>query len=744
VLVTLHDGVPVAKIIDFGIAKALGQQLTDKTLFTGFAQMIGTPLYMSPEQAELSGLDVDTRSDIYSLGVLLYELLTGTTPFDQARLRTVAFEEMRRIIREEEPPKPSTRISTLGQAATTISAQRRSEPSRLRQLLRGELDWIVMKALEKDRNRRYESASALAADVDRYLNNEAVQACPPAVWYRYRKFVQRNRGALLTALVITAALGMLTGTLGLAARESALRDAALASEVHRSLDEAASLVADEKWQEAWVPVQRAEKLLAASGRQELPAELLDLRSDLTMAQRLEEIYSQPRSENFTSGQEQDEDYAQAFMNYGIDMTTMPTTEAAERIRARSIRRTLARALDFWSGMRRVAATNVPPNWKQLLEVAREADPDPWRSQVRAALSGDDRKALEALAASVAARQLPPDSLTLLGRSLGDYLSSPAQAVSLLRQAQRQYPADLWINDALGWYCFSALKPPKYDDAVRFYTVAQVVRPHSPGRRVALANVLLAKGSDQEALAQISRAIEMDAQSAKAWEAQGLAHGKLQHWDLALADFCKVIELDPQSARGWVNRGIVYGQLGKLDKALADHDKGIELSPKWGAAWGSRGYIHSRRGEKELAIADYTKSIELDPNYALPFNNLAWLLITRTDVSRREPKRAVDLAKRAVAFEPENGGWWNTLGVAHHRATNWTSSIEAATKSMELMKGQAEAFNTFTLAMAHWQLGHREEARKWYDKAVQWREKNAPKDAELRSFYAEATQLLGVK
>src|SRR5262245_17267148 len=146
VLVTRQDGQPVAKVIDFGVAKAMGQQLTDKTLFTAFAQMIGTPLYMSPEQAELSSVDVDTRSDIYSLGVLLYELLTGSTPVSKEQLKQAAFDEIRRIIREEEPPKPSTRVSTLGPAAVTTSAQRQSDPQKLRQLLRGELDWIVMKA----------------------------------------------------------------------------------------------------------------------------------------------------------------------------------------------------------------------------------------------------------------------------------------------------------------------------------------------------------------------------------------------------------------------------------------------------------------------------------------------------------------------------------------------------------------------------------------------------------------------
>ena len=214
VMVVSHDGKPVVKVIDFGVAKSIGQQLTDKTVYTQFVQLIGTPLYMSPEQAGESGLDVDTRSDIYSLGVLLYELLTGTTPFDRKRLKEASYEEIRRIIREEEPPKPSTRISTLGQAATTISTQRRCDPIRLRQLIRGELDWIVMKCLEKDRNRRYETANALAMDVQRYLHDEPVQACPPSARYRLGKFARKYRAFLRAAaafvvlLVLAAAVSI--------------------------------------------------------------------------------------------------------------------------------------------------------------------------------------------------------------------------------------------------------------------------------------------------------------------------------------------------------------------------------------------------------------------------------------------------------------------------------------------------------------------------------------------------------
>ncbi|MEX2119829.1 MAG: protein kinase [Pirellulales bacterium] len=213
VLIAPYDGKPVVKVIDFGVAKATGQRLTEKTLFTEFGAVVGTVEYMSPEQAELNNQDIDTRSDIYSLGVLLYELLTGTTPLSRERLKQAAFAEMLRIIREEEPPKPSRRLSDSTDSLPSISAQRQMEPEKLTRLVRGELDWIVMKSLEKDRNRRYETANGLAADVERYLSDEPVQACPPSASYLLRKFVQRHKGLVATAsLILIALLIAIAGT----------------------------------------------------------------------------------------------------------------------------------------------------------------------------------------------------------------------------------------------------------------------------------------------------------------------------------------------------------------------------------------------------------------------------------------------------------------------------------------------------------------------------------------------------
>ncbi|HEX9785505.1 MAG TPA: protein kinase, partial [Opitutaceae bacterium] len=244
ILVILHDGVSVPKIIDFGIAKAMHGRLTDRTLFTAFEQFIGTPAYMSPEQTEMSGLDVDTRSDIYSLGVLLYELLTGRTPFESQELMKASLDEMRRTIREKEPARPSTRVSFLNAAdGAAIARQRGTELAKLRSWLSGDMDWIVMRCLEKDRARRYETANGLSMDLQRFLHNEPVVARPPGTGYVLRKLVRRNKlvfaaaGAVLVTLVAGLAFSTWSLARERAAREQAQIEAARSAEVARFMED---------------------------------------------------------------------------------------------------------------------------------------------------------------------------------------------------------------------------------------------------------------------------------------------------------------------------------------------------------------------------------------------------------------------------------------------------------------------------------------------------------------------------
>jgi eukaryotic-like serine/threonine-protein kinase len=307
VLVTLYDGKPVPKVIDFGVAKAIDQRLTERTMFTQFGAVIGTLEYMSPEQAEMSGLGVDTRSDIYSLGVLLYELLTGTTPLERKQVRELAYAELLRMIKEDEPPKPSTRLTRSGEVLATISAQRRTEAAQLAKLVRGELDWIVMKCLEKDRTRRYETASGLARDLQRYLDDEPVEACPPSTAYKLRKFARKYRtplqvaGAFVLLLVVAAVVSIWQAVLARRERDRAVLAEVEAKEQQARAD-AEAIEATKQQQQAQAERNRAE---ANAERVRAEKQLSDQRlyvSDMRLAQRAWEDVQIGRLSELLEGQ----------------------------------------------------------------------------------------------------------------------------------------------------------------------------------------------------------------------------------------------------------------------------------------------------------------------------------------------------------------------------------------------------------------------------------------------------------
>ena len=292
VLVEVHDVVPVPKVIDFGVAKAMGQQLSSKTLYTGFSQMVGTPLYMSPEQAGQSSIDIDTRSDVYSLGVLLYELLTGSTPFESDTLRKGGLDEMRQMIREVEPPRPSKRVSMLdAEALSTVSDRRQAESKKLSQQLRGELDWIVMKALEKDRNRRYDSANALADDVQRYLNDEEVLACPQSLSYRTQKFAHRYRVTLATTASILFIL--------VAATTVSIRYAYFADSARRDSDKERSKTNDQRLRAEEALISAEQQFQLAEARRK-KAEQLESERTATVRLTVKSDLEDPNAQRITS------------------------------------------------------------------------------------------------------------------------------------------------------------------------------------------------------------------------------------------------------------------------------------------------------------------------------------------------------------------------------------------------------------------------------------------------------------
>jgi serine/threonine protein kinase/Flp pilus assembly protein TadD len=730
VLVMSQDGTPLVKVIDFGVAKAVGQQLTDKTIYTQFAQVVGTPLYMSPEQAGQSGVDVDTRSDMYSLGVLLYELLTGSTPFDKERLQEIGYDELRRIIREEEPPKPSTRISTLGQAATTVSTRRKSDPRRLSQLFRGELDWIVMKALEKDRNRRYETANGFALDVQRYLADEPVLACPPSAWYRFRKFARRRKAALAVAACAFLALAGTAGTVGWAVRDRTalyqqaahdreVREAALDSEVQHSLEETGPLIEQGKWPEALAVVERADKLLAAAGRTERPPRLRELQKDLAMARRLDGVYrgqrhdrmtvlvadgggdgagekvlsrQQAAKDDFVWGREQDAGFAREFRDFGIDVEALAPGEAAARIGRRSIRLALVQGLDEWAWLRRRARGDADPGWRKLVEVARQADDDPWRSRFRGALLRRDRPALEGLADSLPVGEVPPATVYLLGCALRE-LGSLDKAMAVLRQGQRRHPEDVWLNDTLGYFSKDFLQPPRDHDALRYYTAVLAARPQHPEWHVVVAQLLLRTNALDEAIGEYREALRLKPEDPETHCDLGNALMHKGQLDEAIAEYREAIRLRKDFAVAHNNLGNPLWRKGQLDEAIAECREAIRLKKDYYEAHDNLGFALIEKGQLDEAIAECREAIRLRKDYPEAHRTLGRALAHKGQLDE-----AIAEYREAIRLKKDFPEAHCNLGLALRRRGQLDEAIAEYREAIRLKKDYPEAHNNLGFAL----------------------------------------------
>ena len=507
VLVTVNDGVPVPKVIDFGIAKATsGQQLTDKTIYTAFEQFIGTPAYMSPEQAVLTSLDIDTRSDIYALGVLLYELLTGQTPFDAKQLLAIGLDEMRRTIREQEPPPPSSRLSTLpGQELSTTAQRRGLDAPKLVSELRGDLDWIVMKCLEKDRTRRYETANGLAADIQRHLVNEPIVARPPSAAYKLQKAWQRDKLAFTAGAVVAVTLvaGIIGTTLALIEAD---RQRDLVDGQRRELTER---------NRALQAAHERERLLNERARQAIESVL----SDTAIEQLAREKELRPEQKDFLD---------KMIQYYAESTREAAATEEEQSRRARAYHRMgrlnqiLGRSQDSENAYRRAVALGQQlaadfPNQPQFrLELALS------HNSLGAVLRGANRRPTEAESAYVEAlailKQLAADFPTERGyrqglagihNNLGNLLfdtgrqaeaeSAYAEAMAIRKQLVAEFPADpdptvrralAQSHNNLGWSLHSAgrLKEAEsaYRDALALQKQVAAEFPNRPEFRQLLA------------------------------------------------------------------------------------------------------------------------------------------------------------------------------------------------------------------------------------------------------------------
>ena len=508
VLVAAYDDRPIVKVIDFGIAKATGQQLTEATLHTGFGAVVGSMEYMSPEQASFNQLDIDTRSDVYSLGVLLYELLTGSPPLTTEQLRQIGLLESLKTIREQEPPRPSMRVST-DEGLPSLAASRSTEPARLAALLRGDLDWVVMKAIDKNRDRRYETVSGLAAEIERYLTGNPVLAHPPSLVYQFRKWSWKHRGGVAASLVALV-LFLVAGVSWVYRIDQQTRQRAEhSSRVAAALDDAAQKLgaaigapigSQAEWIAARASADRINELMRdAPVQQEVAQRAGDFLSgfeaanqDRELAEQIENVVmTSATHEDLASWERMDRQFQELFANYGIDFGQQTATEVAKRIREHRSTEQLCDALELWIGTRgQLSAMGGPAATRETMQPWAEAllaaDDHPVRTGIRRLIYAGTLPTIaqiDAVIEGVDLNALSPRTLSWLATTYA-MAGGIDESDDVFALATRLYPSDLMLNFD---YAYTLAGQQRWAMAIRYYLRCVAVRPSVSGPWRGLGN-----------------------------------------------------------------------------------------------------------------------------------------------------------------------------------------------------------------------------------------------------------------
>jgi serine/threonine protein kinase/Flp pilus assembly protein TadD len=653
----LLDGRGKLWVTDFGLARLPGDPGLTQT-----GDLVGTLRYMSPEQARARGGIVDHRTDVYSLGATLYELLTLEPVFAgqdrQELLRQIALEE----------PRP---------------------PRRLNRAIPAELETIVLKALEKDPHDRYATARELAEDLRRFLEDRPIRARRPSWGKVVAKWARRHRAVVWAAaavLLVTAVLG------GGAWLWWGQKRATAEGEAREALREATRLQQQEKWAEALSAVRRAQGVLRGIGANPgLRKQADELGKDLEMARRQEEAQLQQAAgekDGYFDFAASNAAYGKAFRWYGLDLEHLDPREAGERLRSLSIRVQLGAALDDWAILRFNLKIR---GWMKLVAVARAADPDPLRNRLRDAMEGKQPRDLKKLIASYRADQVKPATAVLLAK-LYTWTPSAKHAVVVLRKVRQRYPGDFWVNHMLG-FLFLKMGPPHREEAVRYFTAAVALRPDSPGSHLNLGNALNKMGRLDEAIDACRTAIRLKPDYSGPHNVLGAALYKQGKVSAAEREFRRAIALDPKYAPVHDNLGGVLLLQGKRRKAVRAFRRAIALDPRYPWAHNNLGSALYQEGKISEAVTEYRRAIALDPRLAQVHYNLGIALNAQSKFAE-----AVTAYRRAIALDPKSASTHYNLGNALKAQNKLEEAVREYRKAIALNPKDADAHINLGLAL----------------------------------------------